>query len=226
VAYNQASIRCLFHRPPVKEDFVTMTDKGTVQTRGRYRRELYGSVVALVLAIGAIVATIELAREAHVPLLVNQKERILAAEIAVFGVIIVEILGRVIITKFRERDAVQLGVAVRATLRVASYSVFAIAIVSILAANPSLAIGVGTVTGIIVGFSVQNIIGNVVAGAIISIVRLFRIGDEITVMGVTGNVVEMGVIYTRLDTDKSLVFVPNMAMLTNAVQCKKESPDP
>lgn len=70
----------------------------------------------------------------------------------------------------------------------------------------------------------QNIVSNVVAGTITAIVRPFRTADEITVMGVTGRVVELGVIYTRLDTGERLVFVPDMAMMTNAVQRKKESP--
>lgn len=202
-----------------------MTDRETQQTRGRHRKGFYVAVVALVFAVGLIVVTIELARDARLPLFVNQKERLLAAEIAVFGILMVEIFGRVIIARFRERDAVQFGVTVRASLRVVGYSVIAIATVSILAANPSLAIGVGTVTGVIVGFSVQSIVGNVVAGMIIAIVRPFRIGDEITVMGVTGDVVELGVVYTRLDTGERLVFVPNMAMMTNAVQRRKEPPD-
>ena len=88
-----------------------MNEEEIVETRGRHRKGFYTAVVALVFAIGLIVATTELAREARLPWLVNQKDRLLAAEVAVFGIIIVEAFGHAIIARFRERDARQLGVA-------------------------------------------------------------------------------------------------------------------
>lgn len=94
---------------------------------------------------------------------------------------------------------------------------------TILSANPTLAISVGAITGIVIGLAAQNIIGNVVAGTILAIMRPVRIGNEITVMGNTGIVIEIGVMHTIVDGGERRVFVPNMAMLTNAVQRKKGS---
>ena len=202
-----------------------MIDSNKAKTHGRYRRGVYLSIAALVVAIGVIITTIELARETQSSFLLSQKERLLVVEIAVFGIILVETLGRAIMARFRERDAVQMGMTVRAALRAVAYSVIAVVIVSILAATPSLAVGVGAVTGIIVGFSAQNIIGNVIAGTIIATVRPFTVGDEIVVMGITGRVIEMGVVYTRMDAGERLVFVPNIAMMNNAIQRTKGLPD-
>ena len=180
-------------------------------------------IITTITGIAVIVLTIEFSREGNVSFLVAQRDRLLAAEIAFFGIIIVEVLSRMAIKQFKQREAVQMGVAVRGTLRTISYLVIAIVIVSILSANPTLAISVGAITGIVIGLAAQNIIGNVVAGTILAIMRPVRIDDEITVMGNTGIVIEIGVMHTIVDGGERWVLVPNMAMLTNAVQRKKGS---
>ena len=182
-------------------------------------------IITAITGIAVIVLTIELSREGNIAFLVDQRDRLLAAEIAFFGIIIVEVLSRMAIKQFKQREAVQMGVAVRGTLRTVSYLVIAIVIVSILSANPTLAISVGAITGIVIGLAAQNIIGNVVAGTILAIMRPIRIGDEITVMGSTGIIIEIGVMHTIVDGGERWVLIPNMAMLTNAVQRKKGSAD-
>ena len=182
-------------------------------------------IITAIAGIAIIVLTIEFSREGNISFLVAQRDRLLAVEIAFFGIIIVEVLSRMAIRQFRQREAVQMGVAVRGTLRTVSYLVIAIVVVSILSANPTLAISVGAITGIVIGLAAQNIIGNVVAGTILAIMRPVRIGDEITVMGNTGIVVEIGVMHTVVDGGERWVLIPNMAMLTNAVQRKKGSAD-
>ena len=182
-------------------------------------------IITAITGVAVIVLTTEFSREGKIPFLVAQRDRLLAAEIAFFGIIIVEVLSRMAIKQFRQREAVQMGVAIRGTLRTISYLVIAIVIVSILSANPSLAISVGAITGIVIGLAAQNIIGNVVAGTILAIMRPVRIGDEITVMGSTGIIIEIGVMHTIVDGGERWVLIPNMAMLTNAVQRKKGSAD-
>jgi small-conductance mechanosensitive channel len=182
-------------------------------------------IIIAITGIAVIVLTTELSREGNIPFMVAQRDRLLAAEIAFFGIILVEIISRMAIKQFRKREAIQMGVAVRGTLRTISYLVIAIVVVSILSANPTLAIGVGAVTGIVIGLAAQNIIGNVVAGTILAIMRPIRINDEITVMGSTGIVIEIGVMHTIVDGGERWVLVPNMAMLNNAVQRKKGSAD-
>jgi len=49
-------------------------------------------------------------------------------------------------------------------LRGVIYLIIAIGIVTSLSSNPGLAIGIGTVTGLIIAFATQNLIGNVFAG--------------------------------------------------------------
>ena len=87
---------------------------------------------------------------------------------------------------------------------------------------PALAVGVGSVTGIIVGFSAQNLLGSIIAGTLLAIVRPIKVGDEITVMGNTGRVVEIGIMFTRIDAGERLVLIPNVSMMTNVILRKKE----
>ena len=79
--------------------------------------------------------------------------------------------------------------------------------------------------GVIIGFATQNLISNIVSGMILAIVRPVQIGDEITVTGSTGNVKEITLIYTVLDTKDRLYYVPSIVMFINVVMKNKKPED-
>jgi small-conductance mechanosensitive channel len=56
----------------------------------------------------------------------------------------------------------------------------------------------------------------------LAIVRPVQIGDEITVTGSTGNVKEIALIYTVLDTKDRLYYVPSIVMFTGVVTKNKK----
>lgn len=90
--------------------------------------------------------------------------------------------------------------------------------ISIIAKNPTVTVVIGTVTGIILGVSMQSLIGNAIAGMVLAITRPFRIGDTITVFGNTGTVYEVGLLYTTLSAaDGKTVLAPNTTLLTTAI---------
>jgi len=125
-----------------------------------------GLFVAVAIAIiGAILVglTVELSTESHLSFLAPHRNRIVAAEIALFGILIVEVAGRSILQHFRQRDALQVGYAVRTVLRTACYLILVVAIVSLLSSNAALAAGLGSVAGVAIGFAAQNIVGNILA---------------------------------------------------------------
>jgi small-conductance mechanosensitive channel len=101
------------------------------------------------------------------------------------------------------------------------YIVLAIGIVSSLSSNPGLAIGIGTVTGVIIAFATQNLVGNVFAGVMLAITRPVRIGDQVTVLASTGEVKEIALIYTILEDGDNMYYVPSMVMFSNVVKKKK-----
>ncbi len=72
--------------------------------------------------------------------------------------------------------------------------------------------------GIGVGFGLQNVVSNFIAGIIIMFERPIKIGDRIVVGGVEGNVVEIGARGTTvLNNDNISVIVPNSKFITEDV---------
>lgn len=72
--------------------------------------------------------------------------------------------------------------------------------------------------GIGVGFGLQNVVSNFIAGVIIMFERPIKIGDRIVVGGVEGNVMEIGARGTTvLNNDNIAVIVPNSKFITENV---------
>ncbi len=187
----------------------------------RPNRALYLTFILAAVCILLITITSELAKLPGFSFIGSHRDTIISAELAVFGIVLVEIIGRVLITRFTERGTPQVGFSLRAIMRGAAYIALAIGIVSVLSASPALAIGIGTVSGVILGFAAQNLIGNVVAGMMLAIWRPVKIGDHVTVGPASGKVKEIDLIYTILDTDEHWSYVPSMLMFTSIVTKKK-----
>ena len=177
-------------------------------------------VLAIFLAIvGAMTfgITAHLSNTTDIEFLRDQRTRIFAAEIAFFGILIIESLANVVLVVFHRADALQTGIAMRALIRLVAYTILLVSVVSILASNPALAIGVGGVTGVVIAFSAQNLVGNAFAGVFLAVARPFRVGEEITVGGVTGTVTDIRVMHTRLDTGDRIALVPSNWILSQVI---------
>jgi small-conductance mechanosensitive channel len=179
------------------------------------------SVLVLVMFIFVILATNEVANLPSFGFLTDHKTTLEGLEFSVFTILLVESLGRAIIAGYKRRGNEPIGHSVRAVLRGAVYFALAIGIVSSLSSNPGLAISIGTVTGIVIAFSTQNLVGNVFAGVMLAIVRPIKVGDEMTIMGSSGKVQEIALIYTILEDGANLYYVPSMVMFSNVVIRKK-----
>lgn len=200
-----------------------------MEPREHIPESLYGNsramwIAILIILIGCITValTAVFINRSDSIFLISQRNRFIAGEVALFTILAVEISGRMIINHLTKRNALQTGIATRSVIRIICYLVMIAAILSVLADNPSLAIGVGTVTGIIAGLSAQTTLGNVLSGIMLTIRHPITVGDIVTVSGITGRVIDITLLYTIIDTDENSVFIPNTAMMSNAVQRKKE----
>jgi small conductance mechanosensitive channel len=91
-------------------------------------------------------------------------------------------------------------------------------IISYLSEDPIIAASVGTITGIVIGFASQNVIGNLISGLYLAISRPFRIGDTATIFGNTGIIFDIGVLYTRLRNDEGhVILAPNLSMVSTTI---------
>lgn len=74
------------------------------------------------------------------------------------------------------------------------------------------------VSGLVVGFALKDIIENLLAGVLLLIQQPFGIGDLIEVGGITGNVTQVQLRATTLQTPDNLeVIVPNRTMYTSTI---------
>lgn len=186
------------------------------------RRTLVLAISTGVVGLVFIALTNGLGSRVFPTYLEPHRSHLTSAEVALFGIIFIELLVKAALHHHERQNARQLGLMVRAVVRAIGYMVIAVAILSILASNPALAVGVGSMMGLIVGFSTQNVIGNVFAGMFLAVGRPFRIDDEVTVSGNTGRVIEITAIHTMIEAPEGVVLVPNATMLTQIILRKKE----
>jgi small-conductance mechanosensitive channel len=138
-------------------------------------------------------------------------------EIALAGYFVIRTISQLVYGLIGESSASQARSA-RGVIVIAGYLLMVAIAISVLAQNPTVTVIIGTVTGIVLGVSMQSLIGNAVAGLVLSLTRPFKIGDRITVFGNSGEVFDIGLLYTTLIThDGDTVLAPNASLLTTPV---------
>lgn len=112
--------------------------------------------------------------------------------------------------------------SIKILIRILGSIVIIAIIISYLSNDPIVAASIGTISGLVVGFASQNIIGNIIAGLYLAMLRPFKLGDEITAFSNTGVIFDIGLITTKLYTsDNKIVLVPNSSMVTTTIVLSK-----
>ena len=141
------------------------------------------------------------------------------AQFALIGYFVMEIISN---SAFRvatvARRSNQTAKSIRSLIRILGSLIITAIIISFLSQNPALAAAIGTITAVVIGFAAQNVIGNLIAGMYLTITRPFKIDDRITVLGNSGKVIDIGLLYSGLlmDTGDS-VLVPNNLLITTSI---------
>lgn len=79
-------------------------------------------------------------------------------------------------------------------------------------------VSVGGFLGIVIGFGTQQVLGQAVAGLFILIARPFKIKDYVTILGDTGTVDDIGILFTRIiKDDNTQVIIPSNLIIGNKV---------
>ncbi len=78
-------------------------------------------------------------------------------------------------------------------------------------------------TGFALGFALKDSIANLLAGVLILLYRPFEVGDRIDVGGLAGNVTQVNLRYTEMESATERVLVPNSKMLTDPIRVAKVS---
>ena len=72
-------------------------------------------------------------------------------------------------------------------------------------------------TGFALGFAFKDTISNLLSGVLILLYRPFNINDRIKVAGFEGKVLSVDLRYTKLETENSIVLIPNSKCFTDPV---------
>jgi len=196
-------------------------NKQTKNQRPKSAHTTLISLVVIFIFVCVILITGEISKLSGFEFVARHENTIVNSELTIFAIILVEFIGKGIIQAFKRRGNEPVGHNIRAILRGVVYIILAIGIVSSLSSNPGLAIGIGTVTGVVIAFATQNLVGNVVAGVMLAIIRPVRIGDQVTVLASSGIVKEIALIYTILEDGDNWYYVPSMVMFSNVVKKQK-----
>jgi small conductance mechanosensitive channel len=116
---------------------------------------------------------------------------------------------------------------IEATLRVfltrmVKYAVWVLAVpvaLSVLGIQATSLAAVIGAAGLAIGLGLQGALANISAGILLLLLRPIRIGDVVNIQGVGGEVTELGLFYTILNTfENEPVHIPNQQILTDKVR--------
>jgi small conductance mechanosensitive channel len=145
-------------------------------------------------------------------------------QVAIVGYFIMDVISDTaynIATAAKQSN--QSAKSIRSIIRILSAIVIVATLVSYVSQNPAVAASIGAVTGIVIGFAAQNLIGNMIAGMYLAITRPFKIGDNITIFGNTGTVTDIGLLYcVLLMKDGDIVRAPSSLLLTTSIILREE----
>jgi small conductance mechanosensitive channel len=191
------------------------------KAKGYSGRQIVTAITGAILGIAFILVTLEIARRGIILFVANQQRYIVSVEVALLGLYLTEMLARISSLSLRAPERKQITARFRIVVRTVGYVVVGVSVISILASNSTLGISVGAVTGVVVAFATQNIVGNFLAAIVIFNTRMVNIGEEISVTGIKGIVTDFGLSHTKLEVDDDVVYVPNLLMISSTVRRKK-----
>ena len=145
-----------------------------------------------------------------------------SAEILIIGYFIVEIVSNLVfrLTSTYFGDTAH---SIKIFMRITSAIVIAAIVISYLSKDPLVAASLTTVTGLVIGFASRSLIGNLIAGLYLASTRPFKVGDNITVFGNTGLIYEIGLLYSRLLSDKGdIIIASNNSLVSETIKIHKK----
>jgi small-conductance mechanosensitive channel len=98
------------------------------------------------------------------------------------------------------------------------------AILDVIGVSPeSLLAGAG-ITTITIGLIVSTFVSNILSGTFVLATHRLRVGDNVIVNNVPGEIIEVGTMVTRVKTDIGIISIPNSAIASGSVLITKITP--
>ena len=138
--------------------------------------------------------------------------KLLAAVITfVIGYLIIRLLSG-LFAKFIDRTSIDgtLKKYSKAAIKVILSFILAMVVVDALGISPTSLIAAFSVVGLAASLAVQDSLSNIASGVLLIINKPFRSGDYIEADGVSGTVVIISLVHTKIVTiDNKMIYIPN-----------------
>ena len=135
-----------------------------------------------------------------------------------FSVLFSRILILYLRRSLKDKVSKDVGETILKILYYGTLIVVFISILPLIGLDPSGLLLAGGITGIILGFASQNIVGNLVSGLFLMVERPIKIGDQVEISGISGYVTDIRIISTIIRTyDGLLVRIPNQQVFTTNI---------
>ena len=135
-----------------------------------------------------------------------------------FSILLSRILTLYLRRSLKDKVSKDVGETVLKILYYGSLIIVFISVLPLIGLDPSALLLAGGVTGIILGFASQNIVGNLVSGFFLMVERPIKIGDQVQINDISGYVTDIRIISTLIRTyDGLLVRIPNQQVFTTNI---------
>ena len=135
-----------------------------------------------------------------------------------FSIIISRIVILYLRRYFRNKVSKDVGETTIKFLYYGSLLIVFITILPLIGLDPSGLLLAGGITGIVLGFASQNIVGNLISGVFLMIEKPIKIGDQVEINKISGYVTDIRIISTLIRTfDGLLVRIPNQQVFTTNI---------
>ena len=209
------------------EDANASAEKEKRAQHERAVKRLKIGVIKRVVVLGIVLAAV-LTLSTHLPwprIEIYKEQYLLylqAGEVAVVGFFVIEVVGSASY-KLVAMHSQQTAKAVLSLTRIVGAIIVAAIITSFLSKDPIIAVSISTISGLVVGFASQNIIGNMIAGMYLVLSRPFKIGDSIVVFDKEGVVEGIQLLCCRVAMENGdVMLAPNTALVTTSVVIKSQ----
>ena len=135
-----------------------------------------------------------------------------------FSTVFAKILTLYLRRYLKDRVSKDVGETILKILYYGTLTIVFISNLHLIGIKPSALLVAGGVTGIILGFASQNIVGNLISGFFLMVERPIKIGDQVQISDVSGFVTDIRIISTLIRTyDGLLVRIPNQQVFTTNI---------
>jgi len=135
-----------------------------------------------------------------------------------FSIIISRIVILYLRRYFKNKVSKDVGETTIKFLDYGSLLIVFITILHLIGFDPSGLLLAGGITGIVLGFASQNIVGNLISGVFLMIEKPMKIGDQVEINKISGYVTDIRIISTLIRTfDGLLVRIPNQQVFTTNI---------